>query len=194
MLGEKKVRIALGVFSIVSYLILAGCSTIPKSISGGGEWVSPLSYEQLVLNPTLYFGQEVRIGGKVVNVINLSSKTVLDIAVLPLDDSAMPDIHHKYQGRIFVYSDRFLEPETYLNHYVTILGKMDGTVSKPVGKRSYPFIKLVADGFKIWKLDTTFIPKDGWVYAWAPEWTIAPPQGYIYYGPQIITDNSYLSP
>ncbi len=40
--------------------------------------------------PGLYVGQQARFGGKVINVINGKTDTLLEIAVLPLDSYAKP--------------------------------------------------------------------------------------------------------
>ncbi|ENZ7198120.1 Slp family lipoprotein [Klebsiella variicola] len=81
-------------------LLLAGYSTIPKSISGNGVAVNPVTFEQLSLAPGLYQDQVVRVGGKVINVINLPTKTILELAVQPLNSLAHPEIHYDFPGRV----------------------------------------------------------------------------------------------
>lgn len=179
---------------VASTLLLAGYSTIPKSICGNGVAVNPVTFEQLSLAPGLYQDQVVRVGRKVINVINLPTKTILELAVQPLNSLARPEIHHDFQGRVLVYSDRFLDPDNFRNRFVTVLGKMEGTEEQLIGKRPYRFVKLSAIGYQVWQLDNTFLPNDGWVYAWAPEWGIVPPPGYIYAGPEMGNQNSYLEP
>ncbi len=67
-----------------------------------------------------------RFGGKVINVINGKTDTLLEIAVLPLDSYAKPDIEANYQGRLLARQSGFLDPVNYRNHFVTILGTIQG--------------------------------------------------------------------
>lgn len=194
MLKKIDVQKTLAGLAVVSALLLSGCSSIPKSISGAEGAVNPATYQQLAMAPGLYQGQEVRVGGKVINVINLPSKTILELAVLPLNEYARPKIHEAYQGRVLVYTDKFLDPDNFRNRFVTVLGKMEGTENQLIGKRPYPFLKMSAVGYQVWQLDTTVMPANGWVYAWSPEWGIAPPPGYFYGAPEVVTQNTYLEP
>lgn len=50
-----------------------------------------------------------RAGGKVINVINGKTDTLLEIAVLPLDSYAKPDIEANYQGRLLARQSGFLD-------------------------------------------------------------------------------------
>lgn len=184
----------MAVLAVVSTLLLSGCSTIPKSIRGSEVAVNPATYEQIALSPVLYQGQEVRVGGKVINVINLPSKTILEIAVLPLNEYARPKINETFQGRVLVYTDNFLDPDNFRNRFVTVLGKIEGTENQLIGKRPYRFLKMSVVGYQVWQVENSIIPNDGWVYAWSPAWGVAPPPGYFYASPEAVSQNSYLEP
>ncbi|WP_244267262.1 Slp family lipoprotein, partial [Sodalis-like endosymbiont of Proechinophthirus fluctus] len=84
---------------LAAMLILAGCVTVPEAIRG----TTPTPQDNLVrvMNaPQLYIGQEGRFGGKVVKVTNETGHTRLEIATVPLDDSAVPLMHQPSIGRI----------------------------------------------------------------------------------------------
>lgn len=184
---------ALASFAVASVLAVSGCSSIPKSISGDGA-VSPATYKQLSQAPDRYQGQDVRIGGKVINVINLPHRTIIEVAVLTLNDSARPEIKTPYQGRVLVYADKFLDPDNFRHRYITVLGKVSGTEEHLIGQQPYRFLKITLMGYQTWHLENTFMPDDGWIYAWSPAWGIAPPPGYFYGGPEVVNQDSYLVP
>ncbi|HDS6851280.1 MULTISPECIES: Slp family lipoprotein [Enterobacter] len=190
----KSVKKTIISFTLFSTLLLSGCSMIPDSLKGGEVAVSPATYEQLSLMPDMYKGQEVRLGGKVLNVINLPNRTIIELAVLPLNSYAQPKIQQSFQGRVLIYSDKFLDPDNFRNRYITVLGKMDGTENRLIGKRPYRFLNVGLISYQTWQLENTFMPNDGWVYAWSPEWGIAPPPGYFYSAPETVNENSYLEP
>ncbi len=76
--------------------------------------------------PGLYVGQQARFGGKVINVINGKTDTLLEIAVLPLDSYARSLILNQLSGRLLARQSGFLDPVNYRNHFVTILGTIQG--------------------------------------------------------------------
>lgn len=73
--------------------------------------INPISKNFISVHnqPDLYTGQQARFGGKVINVINTKNDTLLEIAVLPLNDSAKPQIDASYQGRILAQQKGFLD-------------------------------------------------------------------------------------
>lgn len=92
--------------------------------------------------PNLYTGQQVRPGGRVINVINLPKQTLLEIAVLPLNSAARPQLNKPYQGRLIARNDRFLDPVNYRNHLLTVLGTLSGSEMGKIGSAPYTFVRL----------------------------------------------------
>ncbi|WP_177203312.1 Slp family lipoprotein [Izhakiella capsodis] len=155
---------------LISGFIVTGCSSIPKNLGGNSELVSTASYQQLYENPVQYKGQEVRIGGRVVNVINHENETLFEIAVQPLDKTARPDIDQPYQGRVMVKKAGFIDPLTLRNHLITVLGTVDNSVQGRVGKAQYKFIVLNMLGYQIWHIRENLIPVESWNYGFGPYW------------------------
>lgn len=154
-----KVSIAL-----ICCFILVGCVSIPKDIRGGTNVVSSVNYEELVLSPDSYIGKEVRIGGKVLKVTNTPRNTIFEIAVLPLDQGAKPEIHKRYQGRILALSEGFVDPDNIRGHFITVLGKLKGQEKELIGKAPYSYLKIDIMGMQIWKVVDDYIPLYGWQY------------------------------
>lgn len=103
--------------------------------------------------PGLYVGQQARFGGKVINVINGKTDTLLEISVLPLDSYAKPDIEANYQGRLLARQSGFLDPVNYRNHFVTILGTIQGEQPGFINKVPYNFLEVNMQGIQcgIWE-------------------------------------------
>ena len=94
-------KLALSAVAL-SVLIVSGCVTVPDEIRG--TTATPQMNLQAVQGaPNLYVGQESRFGGKVVSITNLQNKTRLEIATVPLDDSARPILGAASRGRILAY-------------------------------------------------------------------------------------------
>ena len=90
--------------------LLAACSSIPQNIKGNNQPDIQKSFVAVHNQPGLYVGQQARFGGKVINVIDGKTDTLLEIAVLPLDSYAKPDIEANYQGRLLARQSGFLDP------------------------------------------------------------------------------------
>ncbi|OON38653.1 hypothetical protein BTJ39_17510 [Izhakiella australiensis] len=155
---------------LMSGFIVTGCSTIPKNIGGNSGLVSAANYSQIYGNPAQYKGQEVRIGGKVLNVINHKNETLFEIAVLPLDKAARPDVDQPYQGRVMVKKAGFIDPLTLKNRLVTVLATVAGSEQGEVGKAKYRFIMLDMLGYQVWHIKESLIPIDSWNYGFGPYW------------------------
>lgn len=78
---------------------------------------------------------------------------MLEIAVLPLDSYAKPDIEANYQGRLLARQSGFLDPVNYRNHFVTILGTIQGEQHGFINKVPYNFLEVNMQGIQcgIWE-------------------------------------------
>ena len=144
--------------------MLAACSSIPQNIKGNNQPDIQKSFVAVHNQPGLYVGQQARFGGKVINVINGKTDTLLEIAVLPLDSYAKPDIEANYQGRL-----------------VTILGTIQGEQPGFINKVPYNFLEVNMQGIQVWHLrevvNTTY---NLWDYGYGAFWP-EPGWGAPYY-------------
>ena len=130
---------------------LSGCASVPDAIKG----TTPTPQQDLVrvMNaPQLYVGQEARFGGKVVSVQNQQGKTRLEIATVPLDDAARPELGEPSRGRIFADVSGFIDPVDFRGHLVTVVGPIVGVVDGKVGNTAYKFMLMNATGYKRWNV------------------------------------------
>ncbi len=77
--------------------------------------------------------------GRLSTLSMAKTDTLLEIAVLPLDSYAKPDIEANYQGRLLARQSGFLDPVNYRNHFVTILGTIQGEQPGFINKVPYNF-------------------------------------------------------
>lgn len=166
----SKCKKTIGIITLSGVFILSGCSSIPKSIEGNNSPILQKNFTSVHNSPNLYQGQQVRFGGTVVNVINRDNATLLEIAVLPLDSSAKPEINQPYQGRIIAKSDKFLDPVNFRNHLVTVLGTLTGSQKGTIGKTPYNFVTMNIEGYQVWHLTETIQPIAEWDYGFGPYW------------------------
>ncbi|MFP1497212.1 Slp family lipoprotein [Escherichia coli] len=78
--------------------LLAACSSIPQNIKGNNQPDIQKSFVAVHSNGVICWSTSA-LWWKVINVINGKTDTLLEIAVLPLDSYAKPDIEANYQGR-----------------------------------------------------------------------------------------------
>ena len=149
MAGQKRVVRWLVAAAVVA--ALSGCASVPDAIKG----TTPTPQQDLVrvMNaPQLYVGQEARFGGKVVSVQNQQGKTRLEIATVPLDDAARPELGEPSRGRIFADVSGFIDPVDFRGHLVTVVGPIVGVVDGKVGNTAYKFMLMNATGYKRWNV------------------------------------------
>ncbi|MGT9354693.1 Slp family lipoprotein, partial [Escherichia coli] len=112
---------------------------------------------------------------------NGKTDTLLEIAVLPLDSYAKPDIEANYQGRLLARQSGFLDPVNYRNHFVTILGTIQGEQPGFINKVPYNFLEVNMQGIQVWHLrevvNTTY---NLWDYGYGAFWP-EPGWGAPYY-------------
>lgn len=182
---------------IAAALLLSGCTTIPSAIKGNGKPDLQKNFRDIQQSPNLYVGQQVRLGGMVINVINQPNETLLEIAVLPLNINARPEISSQYQGRLLAKSPAFLDPVNFRNHYVTLLGDLTGSRSGRVGHSAYPFITMNILGYQIWQEETRIMPAPGFDYGigptWPTDWNEMMYPGWGWYDPPLQVEKT-LSP
>ena len=100
---------------------------------------------------------------------------MLEIAVLPLDSYAKPDIEANYQGRLLARQSGFLDPVNYRNHFVTILGTIQGeqralsiksritSGSEYAGHPVWHLREVVNTTYNLWDYGYgAFWPEPGW--------------------------------
>lgn len=165
--------------ALLACLALSGCVSIPQDIQGNNGTLAKISYQDIKQDIARFNGQEVRLGGKVLNVVNHQNETSFEVAVLPLDYSARPELGTAFQGRIIVKANKFIDPLTLKDHLVTVLGTVTGTTNGKVGEADYQYLTLNLQGYQVWRIRDNIVPinysgfggygpNPYWGYGWGP--------------------------
>ncbi|EFB73756.1 Slp family lipoprotein [Providencia rustigianii] len=156
---------------IAGILALTGCVSIPQSIKGSVP--NPADNLKSIQNaPEMYVGQEARLGGKVLSVLNEPKRTRVEIATMVLNKyDAAPELNSPSVGRIYAYINGFVEPSDFNNRYLTVVGKITGEQAGKIGEVPYNYVTMDVTGYQRWSLaQSVMMPPP------------AGPWGYGYYG------------
>lgn len=166
-----KLKTIYNAFLGVGFLFtITGCADIPHAIRGNDSQLSTMTWTKVMNDPALYKGQQVRFGGMVVNVINHERETLLEVAVQSLDSSAKPELDKPYLGRVIARYPGYLEPLSFRNRLVTLLGTVTGTTSGKIGSANTRFLQMDLTGYQIWHVSDRLITTGYWDYGVGPYW------------------------
>lgn len=150
-------------------LLLAGCISIPEAIQGTTQ--TPHSrLTQIAMLPQDFVGQEARLGGRVVDVFNEHNRTRLEIASMPLDRWARPQLDLISEGRFVAYVNGFLEPLDFRGRLVTVVGPIVGTEKGRIGIRAYQFVVIDVKGYQRWNETQQVMLPPGASDPWGWDW------------------------
>ena len=117
-----------------------------------------------------YIGSEVRWGGVISKVENKADRTWVEIIRLNLRDNGRPNTSGKSDGRFIASFDKFVDPVVYeTGRPLTVVGTIDGKVSRPIGEYDYMFPIVAVEGSFLWKRRVA-AP----VYPYPPPWYYDP--------------------
>jgi outer membrane lipoprotein len=156
-------------------VFLSACASIPESLRG--DYPPLPTVDTVRAQPQAYIGQEVRWGGVIIGVENLSERSVLEILAYPLDKSARPKIDESSLGRFLLHVQGFVDPATYLQkREVSAVGRIKAVETRKIGEYAYHYPVLEARALHLWPERQEPEPEyyyDPW-YPWYP---------YPWYGP-----------
>lgn len=164
----RKWNCAYGPLLATIVLLLSGCAhTMSKEFRQSAT--IPVDFRQLVENAEAYKGQRVILGGYVLEVVNKPGGTLLSVLQAPLDSQEKPKSADLSQGRFFVRTKQFLDPEVFSEgRRITVGGKVAEVQTAPIGKGFYRYPVIQAEELHL-------LPKD------VPRATYPYPYSYYYW-------------
>jgi len=144
--------------TLLACLFLSGCVSIPQDIQGDNSLLASVSYKDINQDVSRFKDQQVRLGGKVLNVVNTQNETSFEVAVMPLDDNARPELGSAYQGRMIVKANQFIDPLTLKDHLITVLGTVNGIIKGKVGQADYNYLAINMQGYQVWQIRDNIVP------------------------------------
>ena len=131
-------------------LILTGCATgISRQARSQVTYFGPFNSVQL--QPEPHRGETVMWGGRVIGLINKEGSTELLVLQLELTDQDFPIDNDKSQGRFIILSSGFMDPAIYPEGtLITVVGKVEGTETRPIGEMAYVYPVINVIEIKKW--------------------------------------------
>ncbi|NQZ53620.1 MAG: Slp family lipoprotein [Piscirickettsiaceae bacterium] len=141
---------------VILTILLSGCSTLPPSIQTPPEGNLQLRHVR-INDIESFIGEQVRWGGKIINVSRANDLSILEIKQYPLTQYGFPLLNISSQGVFIAQSHQVFDPDNYIEGLlITFSGTINSGVAQ-VGKskvRYLPIIDIVDT--KLWphnKLD-----------------------------------------
>lgn len=98
-----------------------------------------------------YHGAEVVWGGRVVEVRNRADASEIVVVAYPLDGGQRPRPKEPSQGRFIAVLEGYVESYDYpQGRFLTLSGKLDGSVSEIVDEQPYRYPVVRAEGLHLW--------------------------------------------
>ncbi len=158
-------------------VILSSCASTGYQDDTSTSGSPTLTYAQVKAEPTLFTGQPVTFGGKVLKAKRLKEGTRIEILQLPLNASLRPtnDLS-KSQGRFIGMRREFLDPATVPpGTFVTVTGEAAGSVTLPLDETEYTYPLVTITQIRVWPNQEEeeaprIHPYHGYGPYWGPYW------------------------
>ena len=134
----------------VSSLLVAGCSTLPPTLSESPPGDPTL--RDVRGNATDHQGMRVRWGGVIMSVENEADKTWIQILQKRLNGQGRPRDEQDSEGRFLMWTDGFLDPGIYAEgRRITVFGEVNGQAERTIGRRVLMLPVIKALDHYLWK-------------------------------------------
>ena len=134
-----------------SSIILYSCATvIPPELKQ--EIKEEISLSLAKENPDAYQGKLVLWGGRIIKAENKKEGTLIEVLKLPLDITDRPKDVDTSEGRFLVLYPEYLDVAIYRpGREVTVIGRVDGTKTQPLGEIDYTYPLIRARKIHLWE-------------------------------------------
>lgn len=153
-------------------LLVGGCATgVPQAVRHAPA--TTVSVADVQRQAPRYIGQQVRWGGTILSVNNLSDLTEVELLARPLRDGGEPRREAAGQGRFLVEIRRFLDPAEYPEgRSLTVTGRLARVETRPVGEYPYRYPVLQADAWHLWPAppESVYIAPHPFSHPWYDPW------------------------
>ena len=111
----------------------------------------PVLFGDLLASPREYTGRVVVLGGYILEMEHEPGAWVLTVIQAPLDWRERPKSRDRSQGRFFVTTPTFLDPEIYVKgRRLTVGGRVAGAREQSVSGATFGFPVIAAQELYLW--------------------------------------------
>ena len=130
-------------------LTLAACT--PPPVLKPMQAPQNIAPDMAAAMPDVYRGAEILWGGRIVEVRNRAETSEIVILAYPLDGGQRPRPKEPGQGRFIAVLEGYVESHDYPHdRFVTVSGKIDGSLSEDVDEQPYLYTVVRAEGVHLW--------------------------------------------
>ena len=110
-----------------------------------------LSFVQIAANPQAYVGKVVLLSGTIIEAINLSQGTRLEILQYPSTSRGRPRTDKPSAGRFLVLAPEYLETAVYRpGRAITVAGEITGARERTLGETVYRYAVVAPHELHLW--------------------------------------------
>lgn len=124
-------------------VLLSACSSIPTTIANAPK--ADLQLSKVIYGENDYAGQQVRWGGKIVNITQNNNFSLVEIQHYPLTTPGFPVTLGGSQGRFIARSAEYFDPDVYqIGLLITFSGDVNSGITKTINReeRYLPIIDV----------------------------------------------------
>jgi outer membrane lipoprotein len=135
--------------ALLVLLTVAACAPAPLyKATPQGVAAAP---QQVAQSPERFAGGDVIWGGRIVQVMNLSDHSEVELLAYPLDSSQRPKANDSGNGRFIAVLPGYAEPLDYpAGALMTVSGKLKGSRAGKVGEADYVFPLVSVGQSHVW--------------------------------------------
>jgi outer membrane lipoprotein len=135
--------------TLLVLLTLAACA--PAPIYKAVPQAVVATPQQVAQSPERYAGGDVIWGGRIVQVMNFTDHSEVELLSYPLDSSQRPKANDSGSGRFIAVLPGYAEPLDYpAGALMTVSGKLNGSRAGKVGQADYVFPLVTAAQSHVW--------------------------------------------
>lgn len=140
-------RIILG----AALIALAGCAPV-ISKDTLRRMDSGLRFEEVIKDPGSYTGRTIVVGGTILSMENLKSRTVVEVIEQDMDSRLKPVKPESSAGRFLVEFDGFKDPALYnRGKRITVAGTITGVEKRMLDKTEYAYPVIKPAEHHLWE-------------------------------------------
>lgn len=142
-----------GGFVTILFFMISGCASsqpvIPPELEGQ---ISPVSFPQIVAQPTAYTGTTVLLGGEVLSAKRVSDGIQFEILQLPVTEDDPPtERRSDSQGRFLAFHPGSFDPATFpQGTRVTVIGTVTGESMQRLDESEYRYPTVEVKHLHVW--------------------------------------------
>ncbi len=179
MTNDKRLTAGRASAAVTAVLLFAGLlvpACAPVISREFRQSAAGISFSDILRDPGAYTGENIVVGGYILETINARTETRVVVLEAPLDSLGEPLSRDRSRGRFVLRSRRFLDPEVFRpGRAITVGGTLTGVRPETLGEDIYDY--PVIEPVEIYlRPPVSYVPYDPW-------WGYPPYFPGHYYGP-----------